>query len=80
MPRMWWRGKARPCWTTVPIRHRTSLQEATWKAAEVLGLSARFYIEPRYMSLGFPHGLQNFCAIVLPATFGRQINGACLGG
>jgi hypothetical protein len=23
-------------------------------------------------SLGFPHGLQKFCAIVLPATFGRR--------
>jgi hypothetical protein len=53
MPRMWWRRKARPCWATVPIRHRTSSQEATWKAAKILGSSARFYIEPRYMVFGF---------------------------
>jgi hypothetical protein len=33
MSGMWWRRKARPCWATVRVRRRTSLQETTRKAA-----------------------------------------------
>jgi hypothetical protein len=75
MPGMWWRRKARPCWATVPIRHRTSLQQATWKAAKVRRSSTRFYIAPHPQpSDGAINGaISKNASLARPATAKRDL-------